>query len=98
MMNGTESKLFIANDLMGEWAIGGEFAFFTIGATDTKGIIKANYRGHEVELSQLDMNMYVFSFKESSDMPMTYYVFVIEDESTNSTVLVLSEYTNLLGE
>ena len=98
IINGNESKLYIANDLMGEWAIGGEFALFTIGATDANGKIKANYRGHAVELSHYDTNMYVFDFNEYSGLPIRYYVFVIDDETTNSKVLVLSEYTNLLGD
>ena len=97
IINDSESKLYIANEFMGEWAISGEFGLFTVGATDTNGVIKANYRGHDVELAYLDTNMLVFSFAENSGLPMTYYVFVIDDETTGNKVLVLSEYTNLLG-
>lgn len=83
---------------MGEWAISGEFALFTVGPTDTNGVINANYRGHNVKLSYLDTNLLVFSFAEYSGLPMTYYVFVIDDAATGNKVLVLSEYTNLLGD
>ena len=83
---------------MGEWAISGEFALFTVGPTDTNGVIQANYRGHNVEMTYLDTNLLVFSFAEYSGLPITYYVFVIDDTVTGDKVLVLSEYTNLLGD
>jgi hypothetical protein len=98
IINDTQSKLYIANDLMGEWAIGGEFALFTIGATDTDGVIRGNYRGHDVTLTYLDNAFLYFSFKEHSGLPITYYVFVVDDEKTGEKILALSEYTNLLGE
>ena len=97
-INGKESKLYIANDLMGEWAISNEFALFTVGATDMNGLIQANYRGHDVELSYVDTNVLVFNFAEDSGLPMLYYVFVMDDETTGEKVLVLSEYSNLLGD
>ncbi len=97
-INGNENKLYIANDLMGEWAISNEFALFTIEATDMNGLIQANYRGHDVELSYIDTNVLVFNFAEDSGLPMRYYVFVMDDETTGEKVLVLSEYSNLLGD
>ncbi|MBE5746816.1 MAG: hypothetical protein E7352_01425 [Clostridiales bacterium] len=98
VINETESKLYIANDLMGKWAISGEFALFNVGPTDMNGVIQANYRGHDVELTYLDTTLLTFDFTEFSGLPMTYYVFVIDDETTGGKVLVLSEYTNLLGD
>ncbi len=97
-INETESKLYISNDLMGEWAISGEFALFVIGPTDTNGVIHANYRGHDVNVTYLDTNLLTFSFNETSGLPMQYYVFVMDDETTGGKVLVLSEQTNLLGD
>ena len=97
-IDSNENKLFIANDLMGEWAISGEFALFTVGPTDTNGVIKGNYRGHDVEITYLDTDFLTFSFAETSGLPMTYYVFVMDDEFTGGKILVLSEYTNLLGD
>lgn len=97
-INETERKLFIANDLMGEWAISGEFALFVIGPTDTNGVITATYRGHNTKLTYLDTNLLTFSFTETSGLPMQYYVFVMDDETAGGTVLVLSEQTNLLGD
>ncbi|MBQ9713973.1 MAG: hypothetical protein IJV83_01480 [Clostridia bacterium] len=97
LINGVENKLYIKNDFMGSWAISNAFATFEIGPTDTNGLIAATYRGIDVTISYLDTNLLTFSFHEASGLPMTYYVFVIFDESTNENVLVLSEYTNLLG-
>lgn len=93
-----ESKLYIANALMGDWAISGEFALFTVGPTDLNGEISANYRGHDVTLVCLDTTLYLFAFTEDSGLPMQYYVFVIRDDTTGDNVLALSEAANLLGD
>ena len=89
-----ETKLYIANEFMGDWAINNQYALFHIGPTDTNGVIQANFKGKDVELTYLDAATLTFFYREDK-MPITYYVFVIPDESTEENVLVLSEFTNL---
>jgi hypothetical protein len=79
---------------MGDWAISNEYALFHIGPTDLNGVIQANFKGVNVELTYLDPATLTFRFREDK-MPITYYVFVIPDETTDENVLVLSEFTNL---
>jgi len=95
MTVGTENtELYIANEFMGDWAISNQYALFHIGPTDLNGVIKANFKGADVELTYLDPATLTFRFREDK-MPITYYVFVIPDETTGEDVLVLSEFTNL---
>ena len=89
------SELYIANEFMGDWAISNQYALFHIGPTDTNGVIKANFKGTEVELTYIDPATLTFYYREDK-MPITYYVFVIFDEATGDNVLVLSEFTNLM--
>ncbi len=95
-IDGASTELYIANQFMGDWAISGQFALFHIGPTDTNGIVKAVYKGHDVEMTYLDPTMLTFQYKENK-MPYTYYVYVIYDETIEDNILVLSEFTNLLG-
>lgn len=88
------TELYIANAFMGDWAISNQYALFHIGPTDTNGVIKANFKGKDVELTYIDPATLTFFYKEDK-MPITYYVFVIPDEITGENVLVLSEFTNL---
>ena len=90
------TKLYIANEFMGDWAISNQYALFHIGPTDTNGVVKANFKGSDVELTYLDPATLTFRYREGK-MPITYYVFVIFDEYTGENVLVLSEFTNLMA-
>ncbi len=93
-----KTELYTANKFMGKWAIGGQYALFEIGPTDLNGVVQATFKGTPVELTYLDPATLTFYYKENK-MPYTYYVFVVEDEQTNSNVLVVSEFTNfMLGE
>lgn len=87
---GTDSyELYIKNDLMGDWAISGEFKLFSIGPTDLTGNVKAKFKGFDVELTYIDPSMLTFKYKDNN-MPITYYVYNIDEEN-----LVVSQYTNL---
>ena len=69
---------------------------FKIGPTDLKGNIQATYKGHSVTLTTLEPNLLTFKYREDN-MPITYYVYVIADSVLGYNVLVLSQYSNLLG-
>lgn len=96
-VNGQKEKLYQKNDLMGDWAIGGEFALFKIGPTDLDGKILATYKGYSVTLSNYTPSVLTFEYKENKH-PYTYYVFLEYDNVTKENVIILSRYTNLLGE
>ncbi len=87
-------KLYLTNEFMGSWAIGGEFNTFEIGPSDLNGKIQATFKGHPVELTTLDINLLTFKYRENN-MPITYYVFVVPDDVLGYSVLVLSQYANL---
>ncbi len=95
-IDGTSTDLYIVNKFMGKWAISNQYDLFEIGPTDTNGIIKAKYKGADVELTTVDPGTLTFKYVENK-MPYTYYVYVIEDEATGENVLVLSEFTNLFA-
>lgn len=95
-INENVAELYIANEFMGDWAISNQYALFHIGPTDTNGVIKANFKGKDVELTYIDPATLTFRYREDK-MPITYYVFVIFDEYTGENVLVLSEFTNLMA-
>ena len=90
----SKTELYIANAFMGDWAISNQYALFHIGPTDTNGVIQANFKGKNVELTYIDPSTLTFFYRKDK-MPITYYVFVIPDEFTGENVLVLSEFTNL---
>ena len=87
-------NLYLTNEFMGNWAIGGEFNMFEIGPSDLNGKIQATFKGHPVELTTLDINLLTFKYRENN-MPITYYVFVVPDSVLGYSVLVLSQYANL---
>ncbi|MBE7080095.1 MAG: hypothetical protein E7371_02520 [Clostridiales bacterium] len=93
-LNSNDTSLYLFNEFIGKWAIGGEFSTFEIGPTDLNGNIQAVFKGHNVQLSTVESNLLTFKYRENN-MPITYYVFVIEDEALGYDVLVLSQYTNL---
>lgn len=96
-IGGKTTALYVANEFMGEWAVGGAFGLFEIGPTDLDGVILATYLGHEVRLTYIDTGVLTFRYKEGN-MPITYYVFVVNDPVLGYDVLVLSQYTNLYGD
>ncbi len=97
-LNEQSIPLYIDNKFRGDWAINGQYALFKIGPTDLNGVIKANFKGTDVEMSIIDPTMLTFSYEENK-MPITYYVFVIYDETTGNDVLLFSEFTNpFMGE
>lgn len=85
----TVYELYISNDLMGDWAINGEFALFSIGPTDLTGKVSATFKGFDVELNYIDPSMLTFRYVDQN-MPITYYVYNIDKDN-----LVVSQYTNL---
>lgn len=93
----TVSYLYIQNELMGTWAIGGQFATFEIGATDTNGVIQGTFKktetfaGYPVEISYLSSTTLTFSYYEGNH-PYTYYIYLYPEYPDS---LVLSEYTNI---
>ncbi len=95
-LNGSTTELYLDNAFRGDWAISQEFALFKIGPTDTEGVIKATYKGIEVELTYLNATTLTFKYRDGK-MPYTYYVFVIYDDVTNENILVLSEFS-ILGQ
>ena len=93
-LSGEAINLYVSNAFIGEWAIGGEYGMMKIGPTDLFGKIQANFKGYDVEITTLEPNLLTFKYWEDN-MPITYYVFVIEDEILGYDVLVLSQYSNL---
>lgn len=90
------TALYTKNRFMGDWAMGGTFETFTIGATNLKNEIMATFKGNDVVMSYLSPTMLTFSYKDKvNNMPITYYVYLVEDATYQKTVLVLSEYTDL---
>ncbi len=95
-INGVAKELYIANEFMGTWAVGGEYGLFEIGPTDLEDTIQANFLGHHVQITQLEPTLLTFRYRDGY-MPYTYYVYIMEDEALGYDVLVLSQYGTLLG-
>ncbi len=95
-LGGETKQLTLANEFMGEWAIGGEFALFNIGSTDLKGSINATFKGHNVTLSYYNNSVLTFRYTEDN-MPIIYYAYVIKDTKLGYNVLVLSQEESLLS-
>jgi hypothetical protein len=72
------TSLYIRNAFMGTWAISGEFATFTVGATDINGIIHATFKGVPVEMTYYDVDMLTFRYNEGN-MPYDYYLYIRND-------------------
>lgn len=92
----TKTDLYITNDFMGDWAMNGMFSVFSIGPTDLNGKIKAVFQGANVELTVVNPATLTFNFKDGQ-MPITYYLLVMLDESLGENVLVLTEDPTLLS-
>lgn len=97
MIDGVLAELYLTNQFMGEWAIGGAVELFVIGPTDLDGNVSATYKGYPVTLEQTSLTQLKFRYRENN-MPYTYYVFVLQDSVLNSEVLVLSQSESLVGE
>ncbi len=92
-----KTEIYLANEFMGDWAILNQYALFKIGPTDTNGNISANFKGSDVTLTYLTQDVLTFYYRDGK-MPYTFYVFVRYDETWQRNVLVLSEFTSLMGE
>ena len=97
-LNGDLKELYIQNELMGEWAMRGQYDVFTVSYEDTDGYIYAKFRGYDVKMSYYDTNILTFSYKEGGKMPYTYYVFIYEDGAAKDTYLFITEYADLTGD
>ncbi len=94
-VNGVETKLYLKNEFMGDWAINTQYSLFHIGPTDLEGKIKATFKDKDVTITQIDPTTLTFDYQEGR-MPITYYVFVQTHEKTGEKVLILSE-ADVLG-
>ena len=98
MTIGTASySLYIQHELGGEWAMRGMFDTFSVLHQDTEGYVYAIFRGYEVKMHYVDVNVLSFSYYEGK-MPYTYYAVVLFDEAMDETYIVLTEYENLSGD
>ena len=92
-----ESDLYIANEFMGNWAMGGNFQIFEIGPTDLNGNIQAVFDGHNVTMTYISSSMLTFRYISKEGMPITYYVYTRDDPYKQQPTLVLSQYTSLVS-
>ncbi len=90
----TATKLYVTNEFMGNWAVGGHYGLLEVGPTDLNDNIQATFLGHEVVLTQLEVGLLTFRYRDGNK-PVTYYVFIVEDTVLGYDLLVISQYTNL---
>ncbi len=97
-VNETATKLYLSNKFIGDWAISAEYALFEIGPTDLNGVIKAKFKGAEVEVSFLNSQVLTFYYRDASQngLPYTYYVFIKKDAISGEQLLALSEFPYLI--
>ena len=94
---GETKSLYIKNNLIGEWAISGEYALIEIGATMLDGTLPAkffkteNFGGYTAELTYLDAGT-LYTKYYVGNAPYDYYLFMQDDNS-----MVLCESANLYG-
>ena len=96
-LGATEYKLYPANEMMGTWAMSGQFDCLEIGPEDLKGNVYAKFKGKTVKMSYIDPATLTFSTK-INNMPVTYYLFLLTaqtDGKTEVTGIAMSEYTSL---
>ena len=93
-INSVETQLYVTNEFMGEWAVNDKYGILKVGPTDLDGVIHATYLGNEIRMTFVDVGLYEFNFRDDN-MPITYYVYIVNDERLGSDLLVLSEYTSL---
>ena len=94
--------LYPTNELMGNWAMSGEFESLEIGPSDLQGNIYARFKGTTVKIEELDTDVLTFSCK-LENMPLTYYMFLLysEKETENGETeeylsgFALTQYTSL---
>lgn len=94
-LNSETKKLYLKNDYMGNWAISGAFDLFKIGPTTLKGDIIASFEDLAVKMSYIDPTTLTFSC-ELNNMPLTYYVFMLKNESNAVIGLALSQYASVI--
>ncbi len=93
-LNGVATELYITNEFMGKWAVGGHYGLLEVGPTDLNDTIQATFLGYPVEITQLEVGLLTFRYRDGNK-PVTYYVFIVEDQVLGYDLLVLSQYTNL---
>ena len=94
---GKEYKLYPANQMMGTWAMSGQFDCLEIGPEDLHGDVYAKFKGKIVKMTYLDPATLTFSTK-IQNMPVTYYLFLLTTQTGGETVvtgIAMSEYTSL---
>ncbi len=98
-VNETQTALYLSNKFMGDWAISGAYSLFKIGPTDLNGVIKANFKGVNVDLSFVNAQILTFYYRDfaQNGMPFTYYVFITSNSVTGEPLLALSEYPYLIN-
>lgn len=84
-------KLYPTNELMGDWAMSGEFDSFKIGPSDLNGNIYAQFKGKTVMIEQLDPAVWSFSTR-LDNMPVTYYLFLLYGERETGVEGETEEY------
>ena len=90
---GNTYSLYLQNDYMGQWAISGDFDAFTIYPSNLDGLIPVLFKGQEVLMSYVDST--TLTFKCVIDrMPMTYYLFIVNDENERFETFALSQYAS----
>ncbi|MBQ8323469.1 MAG: hypothetical protein IJX91_05835 [Clostridia bacterium] len=92
---GEEKALYIQNTLMGDWAIGGEYAMVEIGATTLDGKILSkfmkteNFGGYASEMTYVNPTT-LKAYYKAGNAPYTYYLFIQSNDE-----LLFSESSNL---
>ncbi len=100
--NGESVELYPTNELMGHWAMSGEFASLEIGPSDFTGNIYASFKGVTVTLEQINPGAWTFSAR-IENMPVTYYLFLLyadretEDGKTEQYLsgFAITQYSSL---
>ena len=93
VLNDSTYHLYLRNDYMGKWAISGEFDAFTIYPSNLNGKIPATFKGQNVLITVTDSTTLTFDCT-IDHMPMTYYLFVINDENERFETFAISEYAS----
>ena len=78
---------------MGQWAISGDFDAFTIYPSNLDGLIPVQFKGQEVLMRYVDSTTLTFDCIIDR-MPMTYYLFIINDENEQFQTFALSQYAS----
>ena len=92
-LSGNTYSLYLYNDYMGQWAISGDFDAFTIYPSNLDGFTPVQFKGQEVLMRHVDSTTLTFDCIIDR-MPMTYYLFIINDENEQFQTFALSQYAS----